>query len=211
MNIICSLRHPGLFVPAAITLDACGGDGGGSSERPPATPPVISGLSFMPTSVPQGSSTIAVNGTLTFTDSGGDLATLEITVLDPSVKQVSSTSAPAQGASGKTTGTVAGTIQVAATTPGIFTLQVSVTDAGGSKSNVLSATFHVIPVSSMAAVVTTTGANPQSLVVANGTPYWSESGEDALKSAPVTGATATVLATKMLSPSGVAFSGSDTI
>jgi hypothetical protein len=69
----------------------------------------------------------------------------------------------------------------------------------------------VTPVASLAAVVTATGPNPQSLTTINGTLYWAESGEDALKSAPIAGGTATVLATKMVNPDGVAYSGTDVI
>jgi hypothetical protein len=92
-----------------------------------------------------------------------------------------------------------------------LTFNVSVADAGGSKSNGLTGTFHVIPVSSLAQVVSATGPNPQSLTTINGTLYWSESGEDALKSVPIVGGTPTVLATKMLNPDGLAFSGTDVI
>jgi hypothetical protein len=199
------------FVLSAIALAACGGGGGGSSGPPPPTPPTISALTFMPSSAPQGAGTIAVNGTMNFTDSGGDLASLTIVVLDASGNQISSNTAAVQGASGKSSGTITGTVQVAVGTPGTFTFNVSVTDAGGSKSNVLTGTFQVIPVSSLAQVVSATGPNPRSLTTVNGTLYWSESGEDALKSAPIAGGTATVLATKMLNPDGIAFSGTDVI
>ncbi|MBV8402851.1 MAG: hypothetical protein JO203_01540 [Gammaproteobacteria bacterium] len=172
---------------------------------------MISNLSFTPTSAAEGSGTVTVNGTLSFTDSGGDLASFQITVLDSTGKQVSSSSAPIQGQSGKTSGTLAGVLQVGADTPGIFTVQVVVVDSGGSKSNTLSGNFQVVPVSSHAAVVTATGPGPQSLLDINGTLYWSESGEDAIKSAPSAGGTAVAVATKMVNPVSMVFYGSDLI
>jgi hypothetical protein len=165
----------------------------------------------MPSTATQGSGTVSVNGTLKFTDSGADLASITIVVLGASGNQVSSTTIPLQGVNGHTSGTITGTVQVSTSTSGMFEFQVSVTDAGGLKSNVLSGNLQVVALASLADVVTTTGPNPQSLTTINGTLYWSESGEDALKSVPVTGGTATVLATKMVNPDGLDFSGTDVI
>ena len=85
-----------------------------------------------------------------------------IVVLDASGKQISSTTNPVQGASGQTSGAIPASVYLAAGTPGTFTFDVSVTDVGGSTSNVLSGSFQVMPVSSLAPVVSATGPNPQS-------------------------------------------------
>jgi hypothetical protein len=119
----------------------------------------------MPSTTTQGNGTISANGTLKFTDSGGDLASLTIVVLGANGNQVSSTTTPLQGVSGQTSGTITGTAQVSTRTPGMFTFQVSVTDIGGLKSNVLNGNLQVVPVASLAAVVTTTGPNPKPLVM----------------------------------------------
>lgn len=60
-------------------------------------------------------------------------------------------------------------------------------------------------------MVTTVEGTPASLTVYNGTVYWLEFGEDALKSVPVSGGAAQVLATLMVNPTSVAFAGTDVI
>ena len=195
----------------AIVASACGGGGGGGGGGKTPSPPTISNLAFSPSSAPQGGGTVDVNGTIDFTDSGGDLASLEITVLDPAGTKISSSSTPLQGASNLTSGQISGTIRVAVGSPGRFTFNVSVTDSGGSKSNVLTGDFQVTAIASQAALITPTAAGVQSLITADGKLYWFESGEDALKSVPVGGGTTSVLAAKMRNPVSVAFSGSDVI
>ena len=195
---------PGLML---IALTACGGGGGG----PPPAPPTISNLALNQTSVSQSSGTTSVPGSFQFTDPAGNLASFTVTVLDSSGKQVSTAITQLQGASGKTSGTVAGTVQFVASTPGVFTIQIYVADAGGAKSNTLTSPFQVIAAASMAAMVTATGPGPGSLTVSNGTLYWLESGEDALKSVAVAGGAAQAVATRMVSPSALAFFGTDVL
>jgi hypothetical protein len=161
--------------------------------------------------VAQGSGTISIPGSLQFTDAAGNLASFTVIVLDASGHQMSSTTTQLQGTSGKTSGTLAGTVQVVVGAPGIFTIQLYVTDADGANSNTLSTPFQVVAAASLAAVVTATGPSPSSLTLNNGTLYWLESGEDALKSVAVGGGTAQVLATRMVNPISMAFAGSDVI
>jgi hypothetical protein len=132
-------------------------------------------------------------------------------VLDAGGHQVSTSTTQLQGTSGRISGTLDGTVQVVVGALAVFTIQVYVTDANGGKSNTLSTEFQVVAAASMAAVVTATGPSPSSLTVSNGTLYWLESGEDALKSVAVGGGTAHVVATRMVYPSSMAFSGSDVI
>jgi hypothetical protein len=152
-----------------------------------------------------------VSGSVDFTDSGGDLANLTLTVLDPSGKQLSSTTSPIQGASGKTSGSISGIVQVAAATVGIYTIKVSVTDAGGSRSNELNGTFQIVAVASQAAFIADTGPSPASLTVSGSSLYWSQAAEDVLKSAPVAGGSENSMATKMMNPATVTFAGTDLI
>jgi len=197
-----------LPILVAAAMAACGGGGSGG---PPPPPPSISDLALNQTSVAQGSGTVSIPASLQFTDPGGNLASFTVSVLDAGGKQVSTSTTQLQGTSGKTSGTLNGTVQAVVGAPAVFTIQVYVTDADGGKSNTLSTQFQVVAAASMAAVVTATGPSPSSLTVSNGTLYWLESGEDALKSVAVGGGTAQVVATRMVYPSSMAFSGSDVI
>lgn len=197
-----------LPVLVAAAMTACGGGGSGG---PPPTPPSISNLALSQTSAAEGSGTVLIFGNLQFSDPGGNLATFTVSVLDAGGNQVSTSTTPVQGTSGETSGTLGGTVQVVAGAPGVFTIKVYVTDADGEKSNTLSTQFQVVVAASMAAVVTATGPSPSSLTASNGTLYWLESGEDALKSVAAGGGTAQVLATRMVNPTSMAFSGSDVI
>ena len=195
-------------VSLGALLSACGGGGGGT---PAPTPPTISNLFFGPQVVPASSGTISVLGSLDFTDSGGDLSTLNVTVVDARGQQISSATASIQGAAGLTSGSITGSVQVDASVVGFYTVQVSISDAAGSTSNVLSGTFQVVAVAGQGTPVATTGPAPQGLTVAGGVVYWSDAGEDVLRSVPVTGGGATVHATKMTNPLSIAFVGSDVI
>jgi hypothetical protein len=163
------------------------------------------------TSATQASGTISVPGTLQFTDPAGTVASLTITALDSSGATVSTSTAPIPSTGGKTSGTLDGVAQVGVATPGVFTLQVYVSDADGTKSNTLVTQFQVIPAASLAAVITATGPSASSLTLSNGTLYWYEPGEDALRSVALTGGTAQAVATRMVNPTSMAFSGSDVI
>lgn len=191
------------------TTIGCGGGGGGGK---PLTPPTISNLTYGPNAVTQSANgTVTVSGTVNFTASGGDLSTLNVTILDANGQQLSVTTNPIQGVAGQTSGTLSASFLVSINNVGIFTFRLSVTDRGGSKSNELTGPFQVIAASNLAAVVTATGASPASLTSANGNLYWSETGDAVLKSIPATGGTATVLATKVVHPLSMAFVGSDVI
>lgn len=182
--------------------------GGGNSS----TLPTISNLSYSPNSATQSANgTVTVNGSINFADSGGDLSTFNVTILDANGQQLSATSSPIPGASGQTSGTLSGSFLVSIGNVGTFRFRVSVTDRSGSTSNELTGTFQVVAVANLAAVVTATGVSPASLTSANGSLYWSESGDAVLKSIQATGGTATVLATKVVSPLSMAFVGSDVI
>jgi hypothetical protein len=191
----------------AAAMAACGGGSGG----PPPPPPMISNLALNQTSVAQGSGTVSIPGSLQFTDPAGNLSTFTVTVLDASGNQVSTSTTQLQGTGGKTSGTLDGMVQFVVGAPAVFTIKVYVTDADGANSNTLSTQFQVVAAASMAPVVTAIGPSPSSLTVSNGTLYWLESGEDALKSVAVAGGTAQVVATRMVNPISMAFSGSDVV
>jgi hypothetical protein len=207
------------FIAICLSFGAFGCGGGGSSGagaissgNASITPPAISNLSFAPDSVIQSTSgTANVNGTVSFTDASGTLATFTVVVFDASGQQLSTVTGAVQGVAGLKSGTLAGAFTISTSSVGTFTLHISVADSSGSKSNELTGTFQVIAASTLATVVTATGPSPASLTLANGNLYWSETGEATLKTVPVSGGTASVLATKMVNPASIAFNGTDTI
>ncbi len=208
MRAIGRLALGTLYVLLAVSVASCGNGGGSAGSGTPS----ISGLSFSPTSVPKsagGSAT--VTGSIQFTDSGGDIASLNLTVLDSSGRQIAATSNPIQGAAGGTSGQIQGVFQVSTSTAGIFTFNVWIVDSAGARSNTLSATFQVVPVSSEAAVLASTGAAPASLTVANGRLYWTETGDAVLKTVGSAGGTPAALAYKVHNPAAMAFTGTDVI
>lgn len=197
----------GLLV--VFLLAGCGGGGGGGGH--PASPPTISNLNYSPTAVPVSASGTSVTGSVDFADSGGDLSTLTLTVTDASGSQVSTSTTPIQGLSGQTAGTIMGGFQVSAIPVGIYTIHVTVTDSGGIRSNELTGSLQIVAVADQATVVATTGPDPMSLVAANGSLYWSESGTAALRSVAESGGPVSDLATRVVNIQGMAFAGSDVV
>jgi hypothetical protein len=162
---------------------ASGGSSTGGGNQ--ATPPSISNLVYSPNGVLQSvSGTGTINGTLNFTDSGGDVASLNVTIFDMTGLQLSTLSEPIPGVGHQTSGTIVGTFQVSTNTVGMFTFKLSVTDGGGNKSNELSGTFQVFADSNLATVVVATGTSPASLTLANGSLYWSQTGEAVIQKVP---------------------------
>ena len=137
MKTINSIIRGCLLLVAAAALASCGGGGGGESDHPPS----IFNLTYAPAitlQVPGG--TISINGTVDFTDLGGDVASL---------RMVSSAGAdltvPISNLSGMTAGTVQGTFVVSADKVGKYTFEIWMTDSRGSISNRLAGAFEVLP------------------------------------------------------------------
>ncbi len=160
----------------AAVLTGCGGGGGGGAHTP--SPPTISNLTYSPSAVPASGTGTTVNGSINFTDSGGDLSTLTLTITDASGSQVSTSTTPIQAVSGQTSGMISGSFQVAPISVGLYTIHVTVTDTGGLRSNELTGPFEIVAVASQATLVAmtgpSTGPSPTSLIAANGTLYWSD-------------------------------------
>jgi hypothetical protein len=199
-----------LLAVAMACLTACGGGGGGGAN--PSTPPVLSNLKYSPSDTAQtAGGTFSVQGTLDFSDAGGDLANLTVVVLDASGKQLSSTSTEVQGVSGKTSGTIQGSVTIPTGNVGTFTFDVSATDAAGSVSNVLSGSFRIVAASNLAAIVTPTGETWQTLIAAGGYLYWSEVGDKPVNRVPLAGGGVEGLGPRVRNPTSAAFAGSDLI
>jgi len=204
----------GLALAGTLILGGCGcgGGGGGGSGGPAPSPPVISSLVYSPTSVPVTSASgFTVSGSVNFTDSGGDVATLTLRITDSNGNQVSSSTVPISGLNGQTSGTIVGNVVMTATGAGIYTVHVTVKDSGGAVSNELVGEFEVVAVSSQARVVAATGPGASSLVVASGNLYWSETGAAALRRVAVAGGTVADLATRVVQIQAVAFANTDLI
>lgn len=198
-----------LCIGALAALSGCGGGGGGAS---PSTPPTIANLSYQPTLVPaSGAGGFTINGSITFSDAGGDLTSLTIRVTDANGSQVSSTSAPIQGIAGQTSGTIVGSVVAAAPAAGAYTIHVSVSDSNGAFSNELSGPLDVVPVASQGRLVAAIGPGAASLRAANGRLYWSETGANALRSVTMSGGAVSELATRVVQIQAFAFAGTDLI
>src|SRR5271157_5610698 len=128
-----------------LLLAACsGGGGGGGGAVPVPSPPSISNLQFSPTSAAFNSGTATVTGTVDFAAPQGNLSTVTVTTFNATGQQLSTQTAPIQGMSGRTTGTISGTAQYATTAPGAFSFQVFVTNSSGLNSNVLTGSFAIL-------------------------------------------------------------------
>jgi hypothetical protein len=230
-SIRCRTRlAPLLPIVCALVLAGCGGSsgssapssttshgstsGGGTSSPPPVLIYLavfgLPGGGTIEALATQGQGQGYVNVQLTVVAQQGApsvrLVSIEATTLNSSGTQVgpitttSLTGAPVSGVIG-----YSATVEVPTATPGIFTIEAWVTDANGNKSGKDTTTIDVLPYSAYATVVTETGPDPAPLIQSNGTLYWAESGENALKSAPTSGGAAKVLATRMLNPASVVF------
>lgn len=146
-----------ILVVTVIGCSGGGGGGGGSSAHAPA----LSGLSVYPNSANQndGNGTILINFYIDFTDAGGDLASMTITVYDDKGVQLASETGALQGGSGIKSGYINGSLNADTTVAGNYTIEFLVTDAAGSQSNKLASTFTVIPPASVVSIVVTP-ANP---------------------------------------------------
>jgi hypothetical protein len=237
VTAICRVTRLALILAIGCTLAACGG-GDGAAAGTPASHSTTSGSGpGGSTSVPplilqfdvmgaegkpeallvqgQGYATVSMDAAAQPGTAGVNLVSMQTTTVDSNGKQVAPITAFSLTGYTSTysSGTIVfnPTVQVPIANSGVFTLEGWVTDSSGNRSDTATNTIHVVASSIYATVVSATGPDPAPLIQSNGTLYWAESGEDALKSAPTTGGAARVLATRMLNPTSVVFSGSNVI
>lgn len=147
-----------VIVPLSVFLTAgCGGGGGDSAPAssttadPPATtqpashPPSISNLQYTPqTAVHNASEAVQViTGSVSFTDQGGDLATVVVTRYNATDQLVGSITTPIQGQTGVTSGTINISTEINTASATTYRIEVYVTDQSGKVSNKLSGNFTV--------------------------------------------------------------------
>jgi hypothetical protein len=149
-------RLTGLLIILAVFVTGCGG---GNSSGPHA--PSLSGLYLLPSSVDQytGSGTTDVYFQFDFADAGGDLASMTIAVYDADGIELGSATDTLDGAAGITDGYIYGYITADTTVAGNYAIKISMTDSQGKTSNIVEATFTVIPVASVVSI-DVTPANP---------------------------------------------------
>lgn len=127
-------------VIAAMLCVGCGGGGGSGNEAP-----VIGNLSIFPprATLNEGvGGMMDVNGSVDFSDAGGDLAEARLQVYDSAGALIDNLVIPIQ-AGGIKQGTLVGAFSVGTTTAGVYVVKVNVKDSGGMVSNTLSGMFVV--------------------------------------------------------------------
>jgi len=141
-----------LFVFFLVSLGCHGGDNKTASHAP-----TISNLYGYPNSANQndGNGSVAVNYNLDFTDAGGDLASMTVSVYDGNGNLLTSLSDSISGASGFMNGYMYGTLYADTTIAGSYTIEFFLSDSLGAESNKLSFIFNVIPPASIVSLAVT--------------------------------------------------------
>lgn len=121
-----------------------------AAPSPSEHPPSIANLTYSPASAPQSATgTVAVNGSVEFTDVGKDIARLEL-----ATSWGATASFSALDKQGLTSGTLQYTFDVPVSQAGAKTLEIVVFDSQGGMSNRLVGTFDVVGLSAHAPVIT---------------------------------------------------------
>lgn len=125
-----------------FSLLGCGGNKDNSST---SHPPTISNLSYTPTYalVGTGSGSVAVNGMFNFSDAGGDLVTMTLTIKDIHDSIISSKTIPVPDAYGITNGLLLVSTLASTATTTSYVFDISVTDKTHRSSNTLTGIFSV--------------------------------------------------------------------
>src|SRR5512145_2615318 len=131
-----------------ISLASCGG--GGDNGGPAAHAPSVSGLTLAPASVNlgEGNGKVQVQMSLQVTDSGGDLASVTITVYDSSHNVVTTGTGAIPDAAGIKSATLNLTLNAETSVADVYTFELYVSDNAGFHSNHLNRNYTVVgPVS----------------------------------------------------------------
>jgi N-acetylneuraminic acid mutarotase len=135
------------FLIAMAGVLMLGGCGGGSASSSSPDPPTISALQIYPATAAfnSGGGTEFLSGALNFSDSGGNLSTLTIKVLDSNGNEIAKTTSFISYVHNITIGFVEFNGGVAPTNvAGSYTIQIFATDTAGGNSNILTSNFTVV-------------------------------------------------------------------
>jgi hypothetical protein len=162
MKTLVHLAKIAFLAIVATAISSCGGDGNGDE---PSHPPSISNLAYSPSTAYQVSNgTVAITGSVEFTDAGGDVVSLRLVTSSGEDLTV-----PTSALSGVTSGTATGTLVVSVDKVGQYTFEVWLVDGRGSVSNRLSGTFEVLPATPTAAISSLRYTPTSALSSPNGT------------------------------------------
>jgi|GEM_PF-5338351 len=142
-----------VFGVIAIVASGGGGDGGDGDDgdgngdgNHTGSAPVISNLTYSPKSTAVGSGkeqNVTISGLIDFVDNDGDVSILTVDLFDPDNNRLSTNTSTLEGASGLTSGSVAGEFYLSTSVIAEYSFQVYVTDETNLKSNVLTGYFSV--------------------------------------------------------------------
>ncbi len=106
--------------------------------------PAIANLTIFPprAALNEGGGTVTVNGSVDFSDGGGDIAEVRLLVHDSAGTLIDNLVMPVQ-APGLCQGTLAGTFAVGTTAADVYVIKVNVGDNGGNLSNTVSGMFVI--------------------------------------------------------------------
>jgi N-acetylneuraminic acid mutarotase len=125
----------------AAIISSCGGGGDGGGNQS-GSAPVISNLSYSPTSAKVGGSGL-ITGSIDFLDNNDNVSSLTITIFDANDKQLGTTTNPLTAVSGIKSGRMNVEAQIDTSVEGVYTFDISITDTTNLTSNVLVGNFTV--------------------------------------------------------------------
>lgn len=201
-----------------LLLTGCGGggsDASGSASSTSSTPaPVISITDPSSGTVDiaqEPGSTKAVNIYLHWTDTDANASSATFLTYNSNNLLIDTATYNLPATPGQTTGTSIFIRSISTSAATTYSIRITATDSAKNVSNEVSLLVRVVPSNLTAAVVAATGLQPSYLTAVGGSLYWTERGHDAIKSAPTSGGSASVRATRMINPTALAFVGSDMI
>jgi len=130
---------------AAVLMMVCGCGGGSGSGGDSSATPVLSELTYTPSSVAKnsGGGTVDVTGTALVVTPGGNVVQCQVMTLDSSGKVTHTTTVPVSAPPEATSVRIKAVFTVSTTQAGSFPFAVSATDKNGRETNWEYGTFVV--------------------------------------------------------------------
>lgn len=138
MKTLVQLARFAFLAFTAALISSCGGDNGGDE---PDHPPSISNLVYSPATASRvAGGTVAITGSVEFTDAGGDVVSVRLVTSSGEDRTV-----PTPTLNGMTSGTATGTLDVSVDQVGRYTFEIWLVDSAGRASTHLVGSFEVMP------------------------------------------------------------------